>query len=75
MTTATFRYPVEFVTLPDYTAHAGHSVEIIRELGPDESDHHADPENCERMFKVRSLQDGWEGDAFESELEIEECGP
>jgi len=62
----TFEYPREFVTLPDYTAHAGQEVVVVRALTRAEADYHDDPD-LERMFKVRTA-DGWEGDVFESEL-------
>lgn len=60
-----FRYPSVFITLPEYTARAGTIVEIVRPLGPDEAD---DSPDMEKMYKIRAA-DGWEGDAFESELE------
>jgi hypothetical protein len=55
-------YPAEFVTLPDYTAHAGQTVTVLRELGPTEYDFEGD-----RMYEVQAA-DGWKGDAYESEL-------
>ena len=61
-----FNYPTVFKTLPDYTAHAGFEVEIVREATPDESDHHFDPE-LEPLYLIKA-SDGWEGFAFESEL-------
>lgn len=61
-----FDYPAGFGSLPGYTAHAGQIVTVLRELGPDESDHHIDSE-MEPMYCVRA-SDGWEGDAFVSEL-------
>lgn len=68
---AIFHYPKEFVTLPDYTAHAGQRVEVVRELsvesGDDVEPHNAD---MEIMFEIRAA-DGWIGHAFCSELE--EC--
>ncbi len=64
MKQAIFYYSKEFTTLPDYTAHAGQTVKVLRPLTADEYD--ADP-TMERMFKIRA-SDGWEGDAFESEL-------
>jgi hypothetical protein len=66
MKRARFDYPFEFKTLPEYTSHAGQVVEVLRELGSEESDHHVDPE-MEKMFKIKA-SDGWIGDAFESEL-------
>lgn len=59
-----FDYPAAFTTLPDYTAHAGHVVEIVRPLREgEEYDDEGDP-----MFRVRAA-DGWEGDAWLSELQ------
>ena len=63
---AHFNYPVEFETHPDYRAHSGQVVEIMRALSRLEADFHDDPQ-LERMFKIRAV-DGWQGDAFESEL-------
>jgi len=69
---AIFRYPVGFVTLPEYTAHADQEVEIIRQLSEaDGADVPTTPEEeqeIEKMFLVRAADD-WEGYAFESELE------
>lgn len=65
---AVFNYPTKFVTLPEYSAHRGCIVEVLRELGPDESDHHIDP-NLEPVFHIRA-SDGWEGNAFKSELRL-----
>lgn len=61
-----FHYPREFVTLPDYTAHAGKPVRVVRELTADE----AEPggPDMEQMFRVQA-QDGWIGDAWAGELE------
>ena len=64
---ARFRYPNEFNSLPEYDAHRGQVVSVIRELGPSESDHHADPLDCEIMYEVLAA-DGWRGEAFRSEL-------
>lgn len=58
-----FDYPPEFKTLPEYTAHAGQTVAVIRELTSEE----ADAGEVGRMYKVRAA-DGWEADAFEDEL-------
>jgi hypothetical protein len=57
-----FDYPDSFVSLPDYTAHAGAIVEVLG-IHPD-AEHAAD---CELMFLIRAA-DGWEGAAWESEL-------
>lgn len=57
-----FDYPKEFVTLPDYTAHAGQQVTVVRQLTLEEADQDQQP-----MWRVRA-DDGWEGDAFDDEL-------
>lgn len=44
---------------PDLKEHSGQSVEIVGHLEADEGE-----ENC---YRIRAA-DGWEGDAFESEL-------
>ena len=66
-----FDYPREFKTLPDYTAHAGQMVEVLRPALPA---HRAkDGQEAEyvfegeAMFRVRA-DDGWEGLAWLSEL-------
>lgn len=60
--TYVFDYPELFTTLPDYTAHAGQEVRVIRALTRDEYTFEGDV-----MFLVRA-SDGWEGHAFRSEL-------
>lgn len=60
-----FDYPAVFKTLPEYTAHSGQLVDIVRELSSTEN------ENESRMFEIRAA-DGWIGHAFEDEL-IEAC--
>lgn len=65
MNTATFNYPTAFVTLPDYTAHAGQTVEVVRPCTLEEAD--GPDSDCEQMYVIRAT-DGWEGQAFESEL-------
>jgi hypothetical protein len=67
---AKFNYPAEFVTLPDYTAHAGQVVEVLSKYQDAVYDE-AGGLDEEAMYKVRA-QDGWEGDAFESELEVKQ---
>lgn len=62
-----FDYPEEFVTLPEYSAHRGHVVEVIRPLGEHEYDR--EPFG-ERMYEV-AAPDGWIGHAWESELRRE----
>lgn len=60
-----FNYPVEFVTLPDYSQHRNQTVEVIRQLG--ETDGVDVGPEFERMYEIRA-EDGWIGQAFESEL-------
>ena len=62
-TRARFNYPEAFVTLPDYSAHRGQTVRVLRQLTDDE----CDPE-CQPMFEIEA-QDGWKGRADASELE------
>ena len=58
-----FIYPPQYKTLPDYRAHSGQPVDVLRELmRGDEYDYEGD-----RMFLVRA-HDGWEGHVWESEL-------
>ena len=57
-----FDYPSAFTTLPDYTAHIGQTVKVIRRLGADEADTEVQP-----MYEVRAA-DGWRGHAFRDEL-------
>jgi hypothetical protein len=59
-----FDYPKEFVTLPEYTAHAGQLVRVTRQLTEREVDM---DETLERMFEFVA-PDGFVGQAFESEL-------
>lgn len=67
---ALFHYPSEFVTLPEYTAHAGQRVEILRALSAEDGDDVEPPNSdMETMYLIRAA-DGWQGHAFESELEI-----
>jgi len=67
-----FNYPSLFVTLPEYTAHAGQAVTVVRKLDAAQGDN-VEPDNAdmECMYRIRAA-DGWEGDAFESELTTEE---
>ena len=66
-----FDYPIEFVTLPEYSAHRGALVVVEK---PDEtSDVLWDSPNgveeiVDRMFLVRAVADDWIGHAWESEL-------
>lgn len=57
-----FDYPAAFVTLPDYTAHAGKPVTVLRQLTDDECD-----SECQPMYVVQA-SDGWTGHADDSEL-------
>lgn len=61
---AKFNYPTEFVTLPDYSAHRGQTVKVIRKLRDDE----CDPE-CQPMYLIQA-EDGWQGNASLDELEL-----
>lgn len=63
MSERTFYYPREFKTLPEYTAHAGQKVEVLRPLTRDEYDFEG-----EAMFLVQA-SDGWQGHAYRSELQ------
>lgn len=58
-----FNYPKEFKTLPEYTAHAGQTVTIIRRLTLEEADISQQP-----MYEILAA-DGWHGHAFADELE------
>lgn len=63
-----FAYPTAFVTLPEYTAHAGQTVTVIRKLDAALGDAvEPDSPDMEVLYRIRA-DDGWEGDAFESEL-------
>lgn len=57
-------YPSEFVTLPDYTEHAGQRVKVLRQCSQREADQ---GEGMERMYHIRAA-DGWRGLAWVSEL-------
>lgn len=59
-----FNYPPQFTTLPDYTARAGSVVTVVAIQEPGH-------EQGETTYLVRAA-DGWEGTAFESELEESE---
>ena len=61
-----FDYPTWFVSLPDYTARRGQMVTVVRQFNDDE----AEPpnEDCpDVLYKVRG-KDGWDGEAWGSEL-------
>lgn len=64
MKTCIFRYPEYFTSLPEYSARRGKQIKIPRPLiKGKEYDDEGDP-----MFLIQS-EDGWQGHAFESELE------
>lgn len=55
--------------LPDYTAHRGSVVRIVRQLDPSEVD-----EQCGAVYEVQA-EDGWIGTADATELEpLDEAG-
>jgi cobyrinic acid a,c-diamide synthase len=58
----TFAYPDALTTLPEYSAHRGQRVTVVRRLTDDECDLEVQP-----MYLVRAL-DGWEGHAGANEL-------
>lgn len=60
-----FDYPAHFESLPDYQSHRGQVVLVLRECNPSEADGPA--RGCEQMYKIRAA-DGWEGDAWATEL-------
>jgi len=62
-----FYYPTEFSMHPDYTAHAGQIVLCLRKCTPEEADGPDVDPSLEQMYHVRA-HDGWEGDAYDSEL-------
>lgn len=63
MSRRTFHYPKEFVLLPDYSAHRGQQVTVVRPLTRQEYDFEG-----EAMFLIRA-DDGWEGHAWRTELQ------
>lgn len=56
-----FAYPIPFTTLPEYKAHAGHPVKVLSLTQEGNQDEEA-------IYAVQSVIDGWQGEAFESEL-------
>lgn len=62
----TFNYPKEFVTLPEYTAHRGVLVTVIRPATDEEVDPDMQP-----MYLIWAA-DGWTGYAWEDELDTPE---
>lgn len=64
-----FAYPEEFSTLPDYSAHRGVVVTVLRKCTDKEADPiFEDGFVLDRMYQVKA-DDGWEGQAWDSELE------
>jgi len=63
------RFNYQFVKAPGdpYSEHDGRLVEVIGEAGPDQSDHHIDPD-LEKLYVICDPLDGWRGFAFESEI-------
>ena len=63
-----FDYPKEFVTLPEYSKRRGKAV--VAEALVQEGN-----EDGEALYQVRVVEDGWIGEAFESELvvQVERC--
>jgi hypothetical protein len=64
--TATFNYPKEFVTLPEYTRRSGQTVDVLSPVHPETADEDREAYG-ECLMQVR-FEDGFEGEAFESEL-------
>lgn len=69
-----FDYPVEFTSLPEYSAHRGMTVTVIRPCREDEADvlwddldGNGNDTIVDRMFIVQAM-DGWIGHAWETEL-------
>lgn len=58
-----FAYPIEFISLPDYSAHRDQVVTVIRRMTKIEADQEFEP-----MYMVIAA-DGWIGAAHKSELE------
>lgn len=67
-----FNYPNAFKSLPDYTDYAGMLFVVLRPLvdGVEYNGPRTDFPEAERMYRIRCIADGWEADAFESELEV-----
>lgn len=58
-----FNYPIEFTTLPEYCAHRGQFVRVVRQC----TNLECDPA-CQPMYVIIA-SDGWRGHAALSELE------
>lgn len=69
--TCIFDYPAHFTTLPEYTAHRGQTVTIVRPLTEDEAHPPVPEEGITQMYLIRAA-DGWEGHAWEEELLYQE---
>ena len=69
-----FNYPEEFTSLPEYSAHRGQLVTVIRPCTEDEADElQDDPDGTgyrviDTMMVVQA-SDGWIGHAWDSELD------
>jgi hypothetical protein len=61
-TRAVFDYPQAFVTLPEYSAHRGQEVTVVRQCTSQEAD-----QECQHMYVIQA-SDGWTGVADEDEL-------
>jgi hypothetical protein len=60
-----FDYPEHFTSLPEYTAHRGQQVTVIRACTSEEAD---GPEKEEPQMYIIRANDGWIGEAWEDEL-------
>lgn len=70
-----FDYPEGFSTLPDYSAHRGSVVKVVRKMSEDEADTGI-PESAEDyipMFEIVA-EDGWRGKAWGDELKPKSGG-
>jgi hypothetical protein len=63
-----FNYSPLCTPLPEYTAHYGQIVTVLRALTEGEAQLPDPEEGITQMYRVRS-PDNWEGDAWEEELE------
>ena len=62
---ARFDYPEQFTTMPEYSAHRGQVVTVLRRANLQEAD--GPEQGCDQMYWIRAL-DGWLGMAFSTEL-------
>lgn len=58
-----FKYPIEFVTLPEYSDHRDDIVQIVRACTNDEAYNYP-----EQMYHIQANHNPWSGVAWESEL-------